>query len=301
MTGQEIEDQLNAIFSKVGDDMAGAIMPALKSMQLIGEGLFETFTRVAREYQVVDYALAALGLTFGAVGIGSVAARDRLVQLFGSMGDFTDATASFASHFLTEAERIAPIASAVSDELARLGLSGIRTKDQFKTAVLGLDLTTNAGQDLFASLMAVAPAFAKVADYYTKANKEIVDEFSGYAKSLRKYRDTLYSGDVASGSAYTRARTAFLASAVLAKAGDAVGLGNLEGASSKFLAASRENATSLIAYQRDVAAVANAVDYGITAADTQVQMAQAQLDAINANTAEMARMRSSVIVFGFGC
>ena len=45
MTGQEIEDQLNAIFSKIGDDMAGAILPALKDMQLVGEGLFETFAR----------------------------------------------------------------------------------------------------------------------------------------------------------------------------------------------------------------------------------------------------------------
>jgi hypothetical protein len=65
MTGKEIEDQLNAIFSSIGDQMAGAIFPALKDMQKVGEGLFETFIRVAKEYEVVDTELKSIGKTFG--------------------------------------------------------------------------------------------------------------------------------------------------------------------------------------------------------------------------------------------
>lgn len=290
LTGQEIENQLNAIFSRVGDDMAGALYPALAEMQQVGEGLFETFTRVAREYQVVDMALASIGMEFGAVGIGSVAARDALVQLFGTLDEFASQTEFFADKFLTEAERIAPIADAVRAEMARLGLSGISTRDQFKDVVLGLDLTTTAGREMFAALMAVAPAFFKVSDYAertaretTDALQETIDKFTSFATSLRKYRDTLYAVDSNSANAYAAARAKFLATSALAAGGDAGALGNLESVSRTFLDAARNNASSYAQYQRDVAAVAGAVDRGIFAAEETADYAQLQIDALNAS------------------
>jgi hypothetical protein len=60
---------------------------------------------------------------------------------------------------------MAPVIAAVSAEMARLGLSSVDTKDEFKQAVLGLDLTTEAGQEMYAALLAVAPAFVKVRTY----------------------------------------------------------------------------------------------------------------------------------------
>lgn len=176
LTGQEIEEQLNAIFSKVGDQMAGALLPSLTEMQKIGEGLFETFARVAREYQVVDVTLASIGKEFGAVGIASVAARSALVQMFESLDQFVEQTNYFRDNFLTEAEQLAPVTRAVSAELDRLGLSSIATMEQFKLAVLGLDLTSTAGQETYAALLQLAPAFKKVADAQTAlAEKQIAD------------------------------------------------------------------------------------------------------------------------------
>jgi tape measure domain-containing protein len=171
LTGQEIEEQLNAIFSKVGDQMAGALLPALTSMQQIGEGLFETFARVAREYQVVDVALRSIGKEFGAVGVASIEARSALVQMFDSLDQFVEQTNYFRDNFLTEAEQIAPVAKAVADELQRLGLASIATIEQFKNTVLGLDLTSTAGQETYAALLQLAPAFKKVADYQAELAK----------------------------------------------------------------------------------------------------------------------------------
>jgi hypothetical protein len=168
LTGDQIEKQLNAIFSKVGDDMAGAILPSLSEIQKVGEGLFETFTRAAREYQVVDISLQSIGLAFGMVGVASIGARDNLVQLFGGLDQFATATAFYRDNFLTEAEKIAPVASAVASEMDRLGLAGVNTIDQFKKVVDGLDLTTQAGRDLYAALMHVAPAFSAVEKYQQK-------------------------------------------------------------------------------------------------------------------------------------
>ncbi|HET7255627.1 MAG TPA: hypothetical protein VFJ46_17860 [Xanthobacteraceae bacterium] len=305
MTGEEIEDQLNAIFSKVGDDMAGAIFPTLTQMQKVGEGLFETFIRVAREYEVVDIALESIGRTFGAVGVSSVAARDALVQLFGGLDEFVEATSTFRDEFLSEAEQIAPIQAAVREELARLGMASIQTREQFKAAVLGLDLTTAAGRDMYAALLQVAPAFDKVLDYVEQANKaqidtlqKTVDQFSKFAESLKKYRNTLFQTDAAQANAYAVLKAQFSATAALAATGDATALGGLESAGKAFLDAAKNNASSREQYLRDVALVAQGVDKGIFAAEETADYAQLQLDAlknatsiladINANTAATA-------------
>ena len=187
LTGQEIEEQLNAVFSKVGDQMAGALLPSLIEMQRIGEGLFETFARVAREYQVVDVALRSIGKEFGAVGIASIEARSALVGMFESLDQFVEQTNFFRDNFLTEAEQIAPVANAVADELKRLGLASIATVEQFKNTVLGLDLTTAAGQETYAALLQLAPAFKKVADY----QKELTELSTDSAKALSKFTDQM--------------------------------------------------------------------------------------------------------------
>lgn len=287
MTGEQIEDQLNAIFSSIGDQMAGRLLPSLASMQLIGEGLFETFIRVAKEYEAVDTAMKSLGRTFGAVGIESVAMRDHLVQLFGGLEEFLEATNNFRDEFLTEAERIAPIQSAVVEEMKRLGLASVDTRDEFKAAVLGLDLTTEAGRKMYAALLAVAPAFDKVLDYFDEINsksvealRDTVSQFSKFAESLQKYRDTLFQTDAAQGNAYNVLRARFLATANLAATGDATALGGLEGSAKDFLTASKNNASTVQQYLRDVALVAQGVDKGIFAATETADYAQLQLDAL---------------------
>ena len=159
----EIAEVLNATFDKVGDQLAAAGVPGLDALGQVGEGAFETLTRVAREYQVVDIGLQSIGKTFGAVGLESIAARDALVQLLGGVDDFTSKTSFFAQNFLTDAERLAPIQKAVNDNLAAYGLSATSSRDAFKALVLAQDLTTEAGRDTYAALLNIAPAFDKVA------------------------------------------------------------------------------------------------------------------------------------------
>jgi hypothetical protein len=292
MSGQEIEDQLNAIFSSIGDQMAGQLLPSLKDMQKVGEGLFETFIRIAKEYEAVDTALQSIGKSFGAVGVGSIAARDALVQLFGGLDDFISATDAFRDKFLSKAEQIAPIQAAVTAELQRLGVANVTTRDQFKNLVLGLDLTTDAGRQMYASLLSVAPAFDKVLSYYEDANKTTIDglqktadKFNAFATSLQKYRDTLFQTDAAQGNAYRTLRAKFSATAALAATGNETALGGLEQSGKDFLAAAKNNASSFQQYQRDVALVARGVDKGIFAATETADYAQLQLDALkNATT-----------------
>jgi hypothetical protein len=155
---------LNAVFSKLGDDMASAAVPQLAKLQQVGEGALETLARVVNEYIVVDDAMKSMGKTFGAVGIDSIAARDALVQISGGLDQFTSQAQFFVDNFISSAAALVPIQSAVSDEMNRLGVAGTVTKDQFASLVQSIDVSTDSGQALYAALMNVAPAFAKVAD-----------------------------------------------------------------------------------------------------------------------------------------
>jgi hypothetical protein len=139
--------------------------------------------------------------------------------------------------------------------------------------VQGIDLTTDAGQAMFAALMAIAPAFSKVIGYFDDLNKkaisgfqQTIDQFTKFADSLKKYRETLFATDAAQGNVYAALKAKFAATAALAATGDATALGGLQGAGQDFLTAARNNASSMQQYLRDVAQVARGVDQGIFAA-----------------------------------
>lgn len=305
MTSAEISETLQAVFSAAGDDMAKAVLPGLTELQKAGEGLFETLMRVARQYQVIDLTLASIGMTFATVGVESLAARERLVELFGGLDEFQSAVGFYADNFLTEAERLAPVQSAVTAELARLGLTGIKTRDQFKAVVQGLDVSTAAGAELFAALMNLAPAFAAVteetqaiadardalSEAYSRESSALADtkqRFEQLASSLGDYRASLYSGPAAAlgpEAAYFAAQAEFNRVNALAQAGNADALGDLQGVSEAYLEASKNYYASTAGYFADLAAVREAVTAAEGIANTQVDVAQASLDALEDSVA----------------
>jgi hypothetical protein len=70
--------------------------------------------------------------------------------------------------------------NAVSDAFAEMGISVPASTQAFYDLVHGLDLSTQAGRDMFDSLMAVAPAFSVVA----QAAAAAVNSFNQIASSL---------------------------------------------------------------------------------------------------------------------
>lgn len=168
MSLEEIETALQSYFGSVADQIAGLAtqqMPVLNDLRRAGEGMFETLTRVVKTFSTVNIGLSSIGMAGFAQGNAGLAGAAGLSDLFGDLDAYQDAISKFSDKFLTEAERMAPIINAVRAEMERLGHSGVTTTDQFKALVLGLDVNTIAGREMFAQLMAVAPAFAKVIDH----------------------------------------------------------------------------------------------------------------------------------------
>lgn len=186
-TGDEIQKELEAVFSKLGDQMAAYAVGGLQQFQKVGEGYLETLVRVASDYAKVEASLQSIGMTFGSMGVQSIAAREGLISLMGGIDEFQSKTAGFASNFLTKAEQLAPVSKYVDDQLAALGLGYIKTRDQFKDVVLSLNLTTAAGQSQYAALMSLQEAFAATHAAtvdLTKTEQEVADERKDWQDQL---------------------------------------------------------------------------------------------------------------------
>lgn len=305
MSGAEIEEALSAIFGKLGDDLAATAIPELTQLQKVGEGAFETLARVARQYQVLDTSLVAIGMTFGATGVASLKARERLIDLVGGIDELAEQAGYFAENFLSDLERMAPVQRAVANELARLGLVGVDTKDKFKELILGLDLTTEAGAKMYAALMDLAPAFSKVIDFQIEgsqavqdAREGVLDAYEREAGALGDTRDKLldlakslhtFSAsldpllDTTTRETLDRAQATMMDLAARADAGDADALAGLQASIQDFLKAAEADAGSSLEYQIAVATAQGVARSAERAAMNQATIAEQQLDTMKAS------------------
>lgn len=183
LSGTALTDALNAVISKSLDEISQAAFPQFDSFRKVGEGYAETVMRIAGDYAKLDSILAATSTTFGATGIASVAARERLIELAGGIDQLNSQTNSFTQNFLSQAEQLAPVQKYVTDQLAGMSLQWVDTRDKFKNYVLDLinsgKLATEAGAQQFTALMALSDAFAKTHAAtvdLTKSEQEISDE-----------------------------------------------------------------------------------------------------------------------------
>ncbi|MEH6434281.1 phage tail length tape measure family protein [Massilia sp. DD77] len=166
LSDDEIQKELEAVFSKVGDDLAKFGIAGLERFQQVGEGYLETLSRVAADYQAVTVVTEALGMSFSEVGLGSVDARERLIALAGGLDEFTSSAEKFMADFYTEKERADSLRARITPTLDQFGIkTGAEDSlKQFRDVVTGLDLTTAAGAEAYATLMQIAPVFKQIAD-----------------------------------------------------------------------------------------------------------------------------------------
>ncbi|NHZ93549.1 hypothetical protein F2P45_31785 [Massilia sp. CCM 8733] len=149
-------------FIGVGDSIALELLPTLGDFKMESENASSTLQRLAVDYAFIDAALQAIGDTFGAVGVGSIKAREYLLELSGGMEAFGKDVAYFSQNYLTEAERLAPVAKSVEAAFKELQVAAPKTREEFKALVMGLDLTSANGAKTYAGLMNIQEAFAQL-------------------------------------------------------------------------------------------------------------------------------------------
>ena len=318
-TGEEIQKELSAVFSKIGDDLASFGVSGITQFQQVGEGALETLARVASNYAGLDAVLASIGKSFGATGLASIAAREELLSMVGGIEELASQASSFAENYLTEAERLAPVQKYVSEQLGEMGLATIRSRDSFKQYVLGLDLTSAAQREQYAQLMALQEAFAAVypaiedtsvtlasaktalTDAY-KAESDAIDatinRMTSFAASLKSLRDNALLGALSPLSPqqkYAEAKAQYDAVLAAARGGDEEAQSQYQGAFNAFLTASRAMFASSSQYRSDFDYVQASTAEAERWASAQVDVGKAQLEALKLSVKGLIDVEKSVL------
>jgi hypothetical protein len=146
--------EIQAVFSKLFDDMTLAVVPYLAQMQLAGEGLGETLARVATQYSLAREAVTVLGLSInGAFGSETlVQAADDLVRQAGGIQAFSSAIGVFETNFLSAEQQFSNAGRRLTEAFTSMGVELPATRAEFVALVHSLDPMNDANRALLASL-----------------------------------------------------------------------------------------------------------------------------------------------------
>lgn len=388
----------NAVKPLQGKKGQPKIDTAFDDFQKVGEGFFETVTRVASSIERAKLSANNLGVslieladvankqgdvavellrqslinaevaTYGfetgvsqmfSVFSGGIDDLDDMVESIRSMRDQMYATgksveyltsamasgakgfdklaeglSSYFDDFLTEEEKAAEYMRQTARSFSSLNLTVPKTVDEFKQLVKGIDVTTEAGQRLYGSVIALAPAFKnmlssieeaveaqiqaqeklleaskKSLDDAEKALKDafnresgeiqkVIDEFSKVIDGLRKFREDLNRGPQAllSPKAQLDAdKKRFDDIAKKALSGDKDALGALEAVAKDYLGASEKYYASSGDYFKDLETVKSIVDQALSTAEKQKSNAELQLEEMKKQVGALIDLNESVL------
>jgi len=162
LSGEEIEAELQAIFSQQGDLIAEFLVPGVKEFQQVGEGLFETLTRVAREQVIFNDQIKTMGFDLSGVSkIIQLEFAQSIISLVGGIEEFTELTTQYIDNFFSEQEKFEILQNSLSEVFTQLGKPLVSTTEEFRALVEGLDITTQGGQETLAALLELSPAMAE--------------------------------------------------------------------------------------------------------------------------------------------
>ncbi len=159
LSGDEIQEKLESVFGAEADKMAQFAIAGLEKFQQVGEGYFETLVRVASTVDVVTTSLEQLGLSATSLGIDASMA---IAGYFESASAYQDAVGAYFSTYYSEAEQAAARTAQLGKVFNSLGITMPDSIASFRALVEAQDLTTAAGQQMYATLLEIAPAFAQI-------------------------------------------------------------------------------------------------------------------------------------------
>lgn len=160
LTFKTIEDALAAL----SESIAGKVIPNLKDFQATGETLAQTAQRLQTEFSLTNQIAQMMGKSAAEVFGGSnLSGRDAVIQLLGGASTASTSLGSYYQNYFSNDERAATAKGQISATLAALGVSNIPgTRAEFRALVDAQDLTTDSGRKMYATLIAVADAFAGI-------------------------------------------------------------------------------------------------------------------------------------------
>jgi tape measure domain-containing protein len=175
MTLSEITEELTGQFSAQSDMLIAVAIPEIIKFQKNSEELFETLIRVTKEQVVFTDSMDQIGKSISDLStILEIEMAQNIIALTGGIERFSDLTSEFFSEFFTEAEQFEHLSTTLTETVNDLGLTMFDSRDQFRATIEGIDLTTEAGQRLFAGLLELTPAMDELFDTMEQNAKDAI-------------------------------------------------------------------------------------------------------------------------------
>lgn len=162
LSGDKIAEKLQAVFGAESDKIAKAVIPGFEAIQQVGEGYFETLSRVATQFELVRAYTERLGDSMQLTGISGGILADSIISIFGGISEYQSAVQQYYEDFFTAEERGANAIIEMTRAMSYMGESVPETTQGFKDLVNAQDLTTESGRKAYATLISLSPAFAEM-------------------------------------------------------------------------------------------------------------------------------------------
>lgn len=194
-SAEDVQKELSAAFSGLGDRFADAVLPGIVEFQKVGEGLYETLIRVASQTAAVTDVLSSMGLDFEGldtmltadpikVPINGVLTQigvlwrgmteyekamerarisDRLIEMAGGIDTFAENVSTYLDKFLTEEQKAERLRAQLTEQFVALNVALPPSRDGIRSLVSGLDITTESGREAFTILTALS---GQLGQYY---------------------------------------------------------------------------------------------------------------------------------------
>lgn len=173
-------EQQKQLTIDLSNSMGKFLVPEIVALRATGEALADTAVRMRDEFVLTDRVAALLGkdtsTAFGGVGLASAAMRDNLVNLMGGMTTLTSSMQGYYTNFFSATERHNFDLQEMTKTLGQLGVASIpQTNAQYRALVEAQDLSTSAGQRMFASLVGLSGAFNAVTQAGDAASAQVIE------------------------------------------------------------------------------------------------------------------------------
>jgi TP901 family phage tail tape measure protein len=219
-----------------------------------GEAADVTLQRLASSLNGVNAIFAAMDRTLLQVSLTGAAAASRLVDAFGGLQNMAELTGAYYGNFYSEAERTARITRDLTQAFAEMGYELPTSRLEFRALVDSIDVTTQAGANLYASMIGMSGALSGILpafDAVTDATRNLV-------------RDLLNDADLAATSYAQRAAREGITMADAVRAAQDGDINSVR----QYLRTAREGAGSDLEYRAIAARVLGQI--GIDPAVTDV-------------------------------
>lgn len=274
---------------------------------------------------VVKFSAALDSLPFDSVRQASFDAKAAIIEFSGGIDQLAQNLGAYYQNFFSAGEQRAQTLKNIAATLQKAGIGitaetlGAATRAQFRALVESIDVTTEAGQRMYAAMMSVAGAFSSITPEATAAGDALQQTISGldgliesltstvqtlesstsrlrtFATDVRAFRDQLLLSDLSPltpAQRYATASSQFSSTLAAAQAGDPTAQSQLTSMAQAFLQASQTYNASGSGYTADFAKVQAALTTVAAGADAAATVAEQQLNAARAQLEEAQSQRT---------